>query len=60
MCLLISMKYDHNMFGGKTTAAFTLPLNHNPFPLLLNHPQILKNLGSISHFGKFVVGQFDF
>ena len=30
----------------------------NPFPLLLNTPQILK-LGSMSKFGKFVVGQFE-
>ena len=31
----------------------------NPFPLLLNLPQIQK-LGSISKFGKFQIGQFDF
>lgn len=32
---------------------------YNPLPLL-NVPQILKTIGSISTFGKFQVGQFAF
>ena len=33
---------------------------NNPFLLLLNPPQILKKLGSVSIFCKFEIGQVDF
>ena len=47
--------------GGKQFWSYVpLQIDNNPFPLLLNVPQILKTIGSISNFGKFQIGQFDF